>query len=53
MDLIYNTILNVIDEFRFRDNVMVIILDNANVNTKAIEFFENDLSLFGDGTIVT
>jgi len=50
-DLIYNTILNVIDEFRLRDKVMAITLDNASANTKAIEFFENDLSLFGDGTI--
>ena len=30
---------------------MAITLDNASANTKAIEFFENDLSLFGDGTI--
>ena len=50
-DLIYNTILNVIDEFRLRDKVMAITLDNASANTKAIEFFENDLSLFGDCTI--
>ena len=50
-DLIYNTILNVTDEFRLRDKVMAITLDNASANTKAIEFFENDLSLFGDGTI--
>ena len=30
---------------------MAITLDNASANTKAIEFFENDLSLFDDGTI--
>ena len=30
---------------------MAITLDNASANTKAIEFFKNDLSLFSDGTI--
>ena len=30
---------------------MAITLDNASANTKAIQFFDNDLSLFGDNTI--
>lgn len=30
---------------------MTIILDNASANTKVIEYFENYLSLFGDGDI--
>jgi len=50
-DLIYNIILNVIDAFRLRDKIMTITLDNASANTKVIEYFKNDLSLFGDGTI--
>ena len=50
-NLIYNTILNVIDEYRLRDKVIAITLDNASANNKAIEYFKNDLSLFGDGII--
>ena len=50
-NLIYNTILSVIDEYSLRDKVMVIILDNATVNNKAIKLLENDLSLSGNNDI--
>jgi len=50
-NLIYNTILSVIDEYSLRDRIMAITLDNATANTKAIELFENDLSLFGTNDI--
>lgn len=40
-----------IDEYSLRDKVMVIILDNATVNNKAIKLLENDLSLSGNNDI--
>ena len=39
-DLIYNTILNVIDKFKLRDKVMAITLNYVSANTKAINLIQ-------------